>query len=140
MFNRRDFLRAAGLGVAASGFPCLSLANADTGSRFVLVILRGAVDGLALAAPYGDSNYRRLRGELAIPAPGTSGGLNKLDGLFGLHPSLPGLHQNFRRNEAIVVHAVASPYRSRSHFDGQDVLENGGADVGLLRDGWLNRA
>jgi uncharacterized protein (DUF1501 family) len=124
----------------ASGIPGLTLARADSDARFVLVILRGAADGLAIAAPYGDGNYREIRGELALPGPGDSGGLNKLDGLFGLHPSLPNIYEQYREDQALIVHAVASPYRERSHFDGQDILENGAAQVGSLRDGWLNRA
>lgn len=138
MLNRRDILKTLGLAAATCGLP--RLAFADTDKRFVLVILRGAVDGLALAAPYGDGNYRRVRGELAIPDPGQTGGLLKLDGLFGLHPALGSIHESYRRDEALVIHAVASPYRERSHFDGQDVLENGAGRVGELRDGWLNRA
>jgi uncharacterized protein (DUF1501 family) len=126
--------------VVASNFPGLAFAKADTDARFVLVILRGAADGLAVAPPYGDGNYRKVRGELAMPSPGQDDGINKLDGLFGLHPSLPTVFDEYRRNQALVVHAIASPYRERSHFDGQDVLENGAADVGILRDGWLNRA
>ncbi len=140
MIRRREILKAAGLGIAVSGLPGVAFANADTDSRLVLVILRGAVDGLAIAAPYGDGNYEKVRGELALPAPGKDHGLLKLDGMFGLHPSLQGLYRDFRNDEALIVHAVASPYRSRSHFDGQDVLENGGAGVGAARDGWLNRA
>jgi len=140
MIQRRDFLKAAGLGMTVSSLPGLAFASADTDSRLVLIILRGAVDGLALAAPYGDGNYRKVRGELALPSPGKVDGLLKLDGMFGLHPSLPGLHRDFQNGEALVVHAVASPYRERSHFDGQDVLENGGANTGAVRDGWLNRA
>jgi uncharacterized protein (DUF1501 family) len=124
----------------ASGIPGLTFARTDSDARFVLVILRGAADGLAIAAPYGDGNYRKIRGELALPAPGDSGGLNKLDGLFGLHPSLPNIYERYREDQALIVHAVASPYRERSHFDGQDILENGAAQVGSLRDGWLNRA
>lgn len=124
----------------ASGIPGLTFARAESDARFVLVILRGAADGLAIAAPYGDGNYRKIRGELALPAPGDNGGLNKLDGLFGLHPSLPNIYEQYREDQALIVHAVASPYRERSHFDGQDVLENGAAQVGTLRDGWLNRA
>ncbi len=138
MLNRRDILKSLGLTAAACSMP--RLAFADTDKRLVLVVLRGAVDGLALAAPYGDGNYRRVRGELAIPDPGQSDGLLKLDGLFGLHPSLGTIHESYRRDQALVVHAVASPYRERSHFDGQDVLENGAGEVGALRDGWLNRA
>jgi uncharacterized protein (DUF1501 family) len=106
----------------------------------VLVILRGAADGLAISAPYGDGNYHKLRGDLAIPSPGKPGGLSKLDGLFGLHPSLAGVYAEFEKRQALIVHAIASPYRERSHFDGQDVLENGASQVGSLRDGWLNRA
>jgi uncharacterized protein (DUF1501 family) len=140
MLSRRDILRTAGLGVVASGLPTLAFARANTDARFVLVILRGAVDGLALAAPYGDGNYKRVRGQLAIAKPGDDGGLLKLDGMFGLHPALPGVHQEYMNKQALLVHAVASPYRSRSHFDGQDVLENGSSEAGIIRDGWLNRA
>ena len=140
MVSRRDILRAAGLGTIASTLPGVVFARAATESRFVLVVLRGAADGLAVAAPYGDPDYRKIRGELALPAPGKDGGVLKLDDLFGLHPSLAGVHGEYERGRAVVAHAVASPYRERSHFDGQDVLENGGSKVGLLRDGWLNRA
>lgn len=140
MLTRRDLIKMLGIAAASCGAPRLALASADTDARFVLVILRGAVDGLALAAPYGDGNYRRARGELALEAPGQGEGLLKLDGLFGLHPSLNALHDRYADRQAVVVHAVASPYRQRSHFDGQDILENGAARVGALRDGWLNRA
>ncbi len=128
------------MGAVATALPTAVFARAETDARFVLVILRGAADGLAIAAPYGDGNYRKVRGDLALSAPGKDGGLLKLDGMFGLHPSLAGVYDEYGKNQALIVHAVASPYRERSHFDGQDVLENGGSDVGLLRDGWLNRA
>ena len=140
MVNRRDILKGASFGVLASAMPRLALARADTDARFVLVVLRGAADGLALAPPYGDGNYAKVRGELAMPAPGQTDGMHKLDGIFGLHPAFAGVHGEFEAKRAAIVHAVASPYRERSHFDGQDVLENGGSQVGSLRDGWLNRA
>ena len=140
MMNRRELLRAMGLTALASHVPGLAFANAQTDARLVLVVLRGAVDGLALAAPYGDSDYRDVRGELALARPGSSNGLLDLDGFFGLHPSLTGVHQHFVDGKATVVHAIASPYRARSHFDGQDLLESGGNKVGGLRNGWLNRA
>ena len=140
MKNRRDFLKTIGLGGAALGLPGLALASANTDSRLVVVILRGAVDGLALVAPYGDGNYRAARGALAIDAPGREGGLLKLDGMFGLHPAMPETFALYRKNEVLPIHAVASPYRARSHFDGQDVLENGVLQTGERRDGWLNRA
>ncbi len=140
MLNRRELIKCMGCGVAGLSLPTVTFARADTDARFVLVILRGAVDGLAMAAPYGDGNYRQQRGELALPAPGQEGGALKLDGLFGLHPALPYVHKLYRNEEALLAHAVSSPYRERSHFDGQDVLENGATSVGRLRDGWLNRA
>lgn len=140
MLNRRELLQRLGLGAIASGMSGISFARADTDVRLVLVVLRGAVDGLALAAPYGDGNYASLRGELALEVPGAQNGLLRLDGLFGLHPALANVHNLYADKQALVVHAVASPYRDRSHFDGQDVLENGAGKVGDLRDGWLNRA
>ena len=140
MFNRRDVLKSLGLGALAGSTPGLAFASTATDARFVLVVLRGAVDGLALAAPYGDGNYKKVRGELAIPKPGRSDGLLKLDGMFGLNPALANVYQSFTAGDATVVHAVASPYRERSHFDGQDMLENGATKVGGLRSGWLNRA
>lgn len=140
MISRRDLLKAAGISTIASSLPGLSFARADTEARFVLVILRGAADGLALVAPYGDGNYQKVRGELALPSPAKDRGLLKLDGMFGLHPSLAGVFEEFENRQALLIHAIASPYRERSHFDGQDILENGAASVGLLRDGWLNRA
>lgn len=140
MVSRRDLLKAAGFGAIAGSLPGLSLATAPGEQRFVLVILRGAADGLAIAPPYGDGNYRGVRGELALPLPGSADAVHKLDGLFGLHPSLRGIYDEYRANRALIVHAIASPYRERSHFDGQDVLESGAAAVGLRRDGWLNRS
>ena len=112
--SRRDFLGAAGSGLAIASMPRLALGRTGGDARFVLVILRGAMDGLALAPPYGDGGYRRVRGELALDAPGSDQGVLRLDGLFGLHPSLPGLHAACERREALIVHAVASPYRDRS--------------------------
>ncbi len=122
--------------------PGLSLAAARLGGeqRFVVVILRGALDGLAAVPPYADPEYRRLRGPLALAAPGSADGALDLNGRFGLHPALAPLHAMYRAGEMTVFHAVATPYRSRSHFDGQDVLENGVTSARALKDGWLNRA
>jgi uncharacterized protein (DUF1501 family) len=83
MISRRTVLQSLGGAAIAAGMPTLSLATTNSDSKFVLVVLRGAVDGLALAAPYGDGNYTKARGELAISQPGSSDGLLKLDGLFG---------------------------------------------------------
>ncbi len=138
--RRREFLQAAGMAGIATLLPRMSLAYADTEARFVFIILRGALDGLAAVAPYGDGNYQRVRGALALPAPGASNGSLKLDGMFALNPAFANLHARYQAKELLVLHAVASPYRERSHFDGQDLLENGtNAPHGAL-SGWLNRA
>ena len=107
--------------------------------RLLTVILRGGLDGLALAAPAGDPDFARLRGSLAIPASGEGAG-HALDALFVLNPSMPNLASLYAKKEALIAHAVATPYRERSHFDGQDVLESGLPGVGRADTGWLNRA
>jgi uncharacterized protein (DUF1501 family) len=140
MLHRRELLKRAGIGALAAGLPGLMFAESQTDSRLVMVILRGAMDGLGMLPPYGDGNYAGLRGELALPGPGQEGGVFKADGLFGIHPAFEHAHALYRKKQALFVHAVASPYRERSHFDGQDKLENGASTSGFQRDGWLNRA
>jgi uncharacterized protein (DUF1501 family) len=142
--SRRNFLKTASgsaLGAAAlSSVSRYALAAAPTDRRLVFVILRGGMDGLALVPPIGDPNYRRARGALAFNAPGQSDGAINLDGFFGLHPSASPLLEYFQRGEAAAVHAVSTPYRRRSHFQAQDILENGSGSQTGARDGWLNRA
>jgi uncharacterized protein (DUF1501 family) len=136
MISRRQFLWCAGAGAGAMLVaPRLAFASAQTDKRFVFVIQRGAADGLNIVVPYGDPAYAALRGPLALDA----SNLTKLDGTFALHPSLARAAQMYQRKEALFVHAVASPYRERSHFDGQNVLESGGGAPYQTRDGWLNR-
>jgi uncharacterized protein (DUF1501 family) len=140
--KRRDFLHAGALALGGA-FLTSRLAFARTGtskSRFIFIIMRCALDGLAAVPPYGDSDYAGLRRELALKAPGTPGGALPLNGFFGLHPSLGFLHDAYTARELVVFHAIASPYRERSHFDGQDVLENGSLQPHALQTGWLNRA
>ena len=95
----------------------------------MLVILRGGLDGLAAVPPYAEPAYAQLRGPLASAKPGSDGGVLDLDGTFGLHPALTNLHAMYRAREALVLHAAATPYRDRSHFDAQNVLEAGGVDA-----------
>ena len=144
MPNRRDILQwglRSGVALGLATLRGVSFAAAAAGeARLVVVILRGALDGLSAVPPYADSDYARARGPLAIARPGESGGARALDGVFGLHPSLALLHERWRARELVVVHAVASPYRDRSHFDGQNVLENGGDRPSGAASGWLNRA
>lgn len=140
--KRREFLTgtlAAGGALLTSS---VTFANAMPGgkSRLVFVILRGALDGLATVPAYADPGYAALRGDLAIGKPGTDGGALELDGFFGLHPSLAFMRQAYAAKELIVFHAVASPYRDRSHFDGQNVLETGYPQPHAVATGWLNRA
>ncbi|HEX3140181.1 MAG TPA: hypothetical protein VHQ87_09010, partial [Rhizobacter sp.] len=132
---RRRFMQhtaAAGLVLAAPG---LVLARAATERRFVFIRQRGAADGLDTVVPYADPAYAGLRGALAVDA---SAALH-LDGSFALHPSLAEIGKLYGAQQALFVHAVASPYRERSHFDAQDMLESGGAAPHVLKDGWLNR-
>ena len=133
--SRRAFMRASGLVALGACLPRMVLAAAATEARLVLVILRGALDGLAAVPAFGDGNFSRSRGALAITAPEL-----KLNGLFALHPALTDLHARYLAQELLVFHAVASPYRERSHFDGQDLLEAGLPSRTGIRDGWLNRA
>jgi uncharacterized protein (DUF1501 family) len=137
--NRRQVLRGAGASLALWGLrPGRALA-ATGDPRLLVVVLRGGLDGLSAIAPVGDPDYQRLRGALAIPTDGPKAG-RRLDALFALNPRMAFLGGLFAKGEALAVHAAASPYRGRSHFDGQDVLESGLAGVGRVDDGWLNRA
>lgn len=141
MIKRRQFLQS-GLAAAAmvSSAPRLSFAAGGGDRRFVFVILRGGMDGLAAVPAWGDSSYRSLRGSLALGKPGAAAGVLDLDGHFGLHPQFAGLHRLYQEGQMLVVHAVASSYRERSHFDGQKQLENGTNSPLGAKDGWLNRA
>jgi uncharacterized protein (DUF1501 family) len=138
MLSRRALLGGLGGGALLAPLGAsFALANAPTERRLIIVILRGALDGLAAVPPYADPEYRRIRGALALPE---ADGILDLDGRFGLHPALAPLHALYRTGEMTALHAVATPYRSRSHFDAQDILENGVAGARERKDGWLNRA
>jgi len=136
MLPRRQFLQFAAAGAGAMWVhPQMALAAVPGDRRFVFIIQRGAADGLNIVAPVGDPDYVRLRGALAID-PATA---MKLDGPFALHPALAEAGRMYAQGQALFVHATASPYRDRSHFDGQNVLETGGVTPYEVRDGWLNR-
>jgi len=136
--SRRDVLLASGSLFAWAHMPRLAHAEGRD-PRFLAVILRGALDGLATVAPVGDADWVELRGDNALTFEGKTLPL-KLDDFFALNPAMPTLHRMYAANEAIVVHACATPYRERSHFDGQDLLESGLAKPGVSDSGWLNRA
>jgi uncharacterized protein (DUF1501 family) len=142
MLNRRSILKTAFAAGAASVWDApvrFAFANVPTDRRFVVVILRGALDGLAAAPPHGDPDYKSVRGVLALDTTGTNA-LHDLDGHFGLNPALTNMKAMWDAKELVVFQNISSPYRDRSHFDGQNVLETGGTGPHVLGDGWLNRA
>ncbi|WP_118182324.1 DUF1501 domain-containing protein [Paraburkholderia phosphatilytica] len=136
MLSRRRFMRFAAAGAGAILVsPQIAFASVETERRFVFVIQRGAADGLHIVVPYADPAYARLRGPIAVDVAGAT----KLDGTFALHPSLVETAKLYDAKQALFLHAVSSPYRDRSHFDGQNVLESGGSAPYQVKDGWLNR-
>lgn len=136
MSSRRQFLQIAAAGAGAILVsPRIAFASVVTDRRFVFVIQRGAADGLNIVVPYAEPAYATLRGALAIDASSA----RRLDGTFALHPALVQIGAMYADRQALFVHAVASPYRDRSHFDGQNVLETGSPSPYRVKDGWLNR-
>jgi uncharacterized protein (DUF1501 family) len=136
--SRRELLLASGVLFAWTHMPRVARAEGRD-PRLLVVVLRGALDGLAAVAPVGDPDYAALRGDKILRLDGPSAAL-PLDHFFALNPAMPNLHRLYKAGQASIVHAVATPYRERSHFDGQDVLESGLAGPGATDTGWLNRA
>ncbi len=150
--DRRYFLKSSG--VALAGFGMMAAApdflqqfvDAQTltngyGKKKILITIfqRGAVDGLNMVVPYGDSDYYNLRRTIAVQKPNQTDGAINLDGYFGLHPALKPLEKFWQSKQLAVVHSVGSPDNTRSHFDAQDYMEAGTPGVKSTRDGWLNR-
>ena len=136
--TRRELLGGAGVLFAWPFLPRLARAEGRD-PRMLTIILRGALDGLAAVAPVGDPDWVKLRGDKALVLDGKTPAL-PLDGFFALNPAMPSLHRLYRAGHAAIVHATATSYRERSHFDGQDVLESGLPNPGRADSGWLNRA
>jgi uncharacterized protein (DUF1501 family) len=134
--SRRQLIAASATAVLSTSLGArMAFARAGTDRRFVFIIQRGAADGLGTLAPMGDPAFASQRGQLADDF----GQAAKLDAMFGLHPAMTNIAGLYAAKEALFFHAVASPYRDRSHFDGQNVLETGGTAAYQLKDGWLNR-
>jgi len=127
--------RAFAAGVSLPFLARVAEAAVPAGRKLVVIVCRGGMDGLSVAPPVGDPDYRALRGALALGDTAL-----KLDGTFALHPSLPAIHKLAQAGEARIAPAVATPDRARSHFEAQDVLETGAAGVYATTSGWLNRA
>src|ERR1044072_8536990 len=136
--TRRELLGGAGVLFAWPFLPKMARAEGRD-PRMLTIILRGALDGLAAVAPVGDPDWVKLRGDRALVLDGKTPAL-PLDSFFALNPAMPNLHRLYKEGHAAIVHASATPYRERSHFDGQDVLESGLGKPGASDTGWLNRA
>src|SRR5437763_2353562 len=136
--SRREMLLGSGALFAWTQMPRLARAEGRD-PRLLMIVLRGALDGLGAVAPVGDPGWVALRGDKALVLDGASQAL-PLNSMFALNPAMPNLHRLYGAGAATFVHAVASPYRERSHFDGQDVLESGLVRPGAVATGWLNRA
>ena len=134
--DRRSFMRRMCLGgIATFALPGVTFAQVRHDGRFVFVLLRGGFDGLAAVVPYGDDAYARLRSGFAFE----ESELFALNDVFGLAPGLSPLRELWQANELVTLHAMAIPYRTRSHFDGQAILETGIDRPVGSSDGWLNR-
>jgi uncharacterized protein (DUF1501 family) len=139
LITRRGLL---GAGVSFYAWAHLNRVASAAGARdprLLVVILRGALDGLSAVPPVSDPAYADLRGEIALSKEGAFAAL-PLDGFFALHPAMKNFARLYKENKASVLHAAATPYRERSHFDGQDLLESGYDRPGRVDSGWLNRA
>jgi uncharacterized protein (DUF1501 family) len=136
--SRRELLLASGTLFTWAFLPKVARAEGRD-PRLLVIVLRGALDGLAAVAPVGDPDWIGLRGDKALALDGKTPAL-PLDSFFALNPAMPNLHRLYKSGAATIVHAAATPYRERSHFDGQDILESGLGRPGAADTGWLNRA
>jgi uncharacterized protein (DUF1501 family) len=139
--NRRELLKF--LSITGCSVPILSAlpsfakaeATPKQKQKMVWILLRGGMDGLSAVPAYDDNNYLRLRPKIALP----EDKVIRLDGTFGLHPSLKNMSKWYQQGDLLVVHASGSGYQGRSHFDGQKVAENGLNNIASGTEGWLNR-
>jgi uncharacterized protein (DUF1501 family) len=141
LHSRRGLLRMGvtmgdTMGVTFLVAPAALAANAPTSRKLIVIVCRGALDGLSVSPPLNDPNYLALRGSIAIPAAEAL----KLDRDFGLHPKLTTVYGLAQAGQARIAPAVAIPERIRSHFEAQDLLETGGGHLYAATTGWLNRA
>ena len=150
--DRRYFLKSSGIALASLGlmsaaprflhqFASAAALTDAYGKKKILITIfqRGAVDGLNMVVPYGESEYYNLRRNIAVPKPNQTDGAIDLDGFFGLHPSLKPLEKFWQARQLAVIHSAGSPDNTRSHFDAQDYMESATPGVKSTRDGWLNR-
>src|SRR5215212_8224257 len=147
--NRRYFLKSGSIALASVGMSLSApaflervvMAQPTTGKRKTLIAIfqRGAVDGLNMVVPFGESSYYDSRPSIAIPEPGNSEAVIDLDGFFGLHPAMSSFKPLWDSKRLAIIHAAGSPDNTRSHFDAQDYMESATPGVKSTSDGWLNR-
>jgi uncharacterized protein (DUF1501 family) len=133
--NRRTLLASSLLAASGLALPRMAFAQAPGTRNLLFVLLRGAADGMAMLAPIGDPGFEALRGATLPDYEGAA----RLGSIFAVHPALAEVGTMATAGEALFVHAAATAYRERSHFDAQNLLETGGAAPYAARDGWLNR-
>ncbi len=141
--QRRQFIQSLAAGslllpIGRSGWAAVGT-PAPTQRKLVVVMLRGAVDGLSVVAPVADARYAQLRPDIALAASGKPNGALELDGYFGLHPALSSLMPLWQQNKMAFVHSAGSPDTTRSHFDAQDYMESATPGIKSTSDGWMNR-
>src|SRR5256885_14470406 len=147
MISRRIFLKNGAFALVSLGFAPSFLARtafaqgrSARAKQLIAIFQRGAVDGLSVVVPFGESEYYRARPSIAIPQPnaGEHAAID-LDGFFGFNPRLRSLKPLWDGRQLAVVHACGSPDNTRSHFDAQDYMETATPGVKSTSDGWLNR-
>jgi len=138
--RRRDFFRvAAGTALFSIGAAGWAVAADGGPRRMIVILLRGAVDGLNVVVPYAEDAYYRERRSIAIAPPGKPDGALRLDEHFGLHPALASVMPLWTERSLAFIHAAGSPDPTRSHFDAQLYIENGTPGQSATKDGWMNR-
>lgn len=133
--NRRTLLASSLVAASGLALPRMAFAQGAGTRNLLFVLLRGAADGMAMLAPVGDPGFEALRGASLPDYEGAA----RIGSLFAIHPALAEVGTMATNGEALFVHAAATAYRERSHFDAQNLLETGGAAPYAARDGWLNR-
>ena len=144
MPSRRDVLKSLLIGSGLCFLPfgrsgwALAAPNGGAQRHLVVILMRGAVDGLSIVTPYREAAYYGSRPGIAIAPPGRADGLIDLDGNFGLHPSLTSLMPLWEKGGMAFIHASGSPAETRSHFEAQDILETAMVNSAAARQGWMN--
>ncbi|MDC0352976.1 DUF1501 domain-containing protein [Candidatus Pelagibacter sp.] len=132
--SRRDFLKGTATSLFLAGFNLPALATSSRKKNLVVIMLRGGMDGLCAVPVIGDKNFEKRRKNILITD------TIKLNSDFALHPRLKGFHQCWKENTGSIVHATSIPYKQRSHFEGQNLMESGGRVPYQEKTGWVGRA